>query len=231
MRVLRVKAEGFTASFRYPHFAQGVHPTFELPPPSTLFGYIVSAVGDWVLDVDALRVGFTFTHQKKFEDIEHLHFKGTVNPFRRELLFCPQLTLYIDYPDLEFLESSFLSPAYPVVLGRSQDLMTQTSIQQIDLFETENAYFEGTLLPPGFAPAVEGSTVTATMARYIDLDRQPTWGAFAQLRGRAVFPVSQTELRFESLPTQVWADPDIYEHPNYPDLPRGVWLHSFVEGE
>lgn len=48
MQVLKVVVEGLTTSFRYPHFVQGVQPTFEMPPPATIYGHICSALGEWV---------------------------------------------------------------------------------------------------------------------------------------------------------------------------------------
>ena len=33
MKVLKIVAEGLTTSFRYPHFMQQIHPSFQMPPP------------------------------------------------------------------------------------------------------------------------------------------------------------------------------------------------------
>jgi len=45
MRVLKVVAEGPITSFRYPHFMQQIHPSFQMPPPATIYGHISSALG------------------------------------------------------------------------------------------------------------------------------------------------------------------------------------------
>jgi CRISPR-associated protein Cas5t len=227
LTVLRVIAEGPVTSFRYPHFAQGVHPTFEMPPPATIYGHTCSALGGWIDSPDAIRFGYTFTHRGKFEDYEHLHFEGQLNPFVRHLLFEPRLALYLDYPDLETLCRAFRSPYYPVALGRSQDLMAYTSVDIVTLEPAEQAYFEGTLLPPDLAPHIGGSTVTLTMARYVDEHRHPTWGSYSMLRGRTHFPADG--ILAAGAPEWVWVDPEVREWSSYPDLPRAVQFHSFVE--
>ncbi|MGQ9733375.1 MAG: CRISPR-associated protein Cas5, partial [Candidatus Zipacnadales bacterium] len=119
MEVLKVVAEGLTTSFRYPHFMQGVQPTFEMPPPATIYGHICSALGEWV-SPEGVEFAYHFTHQGTFDDVEHVHvlstksqewpsrkgltqaswdcpisIGGAVNPFKRTLLFKPRLVLYL----------------------------------------------------------------------------------------------------------------------------------------
>ncbi len=229
LTALRVTLEGPVTSFRYPFFAQGVHPTLELPPPATVHGLICSVAGDWIDKPATVCFGYTFTHQGKFEDYEHLHFFGEkpkMNPFVRHLLFEPRLTLYLDYPDLDSLDAAFRSPAYTLCLGRSQDLMNCTEIKRVELQAAEQAYFEGTLLPPNLAPYVDGATVIMTLARFVDHHRVPSWDQYALLRGRARFPTDG--LQAEGAPQQVWVDPEVREWAQYPELSRGVCFHSFV---
>ncbi len=232
MRVLRVMAEGVVTSFRYPFFVQGVQPTLPMPPLATIYGHICSALGE-PFDARTVRVGYTFTFSAEFDDLEHLHFdddgKDVVNPFVRRLLFEPRLTLYVDCADLDAFFWAFRRPVYPVVLGRSQDLMTYTDIRIVDLIEVDAAYFEGTILPPEVAAAVEGNTVTYTMARFIDERRQPQWARYAVLIGRGRFPADG--YLPVGVPERVLADADFRDYPGHPELPRGVWLHSFVEEE
>lgn len=226
LSVLRVQIEGPVTSFRYPHFAQGVHPTFEMPPPATIYGLLSGVLGSWLPEPEAVEFGYTFTQRAKFEDYEHLHFEGTMNPFRRHLLFDPRLTLYMSYPDLERFLVAFRSPHYALSLGRSQDLMTCTEAEIVTLEAADEAYFEGTLLTPALAPHVDGSTITLTMARFIDERRQPQWSAYAMLRGKGRYPADG--LRVEGASRQVWVDPAVREWGQYPDLPRGVIFHRFV---
>lgn len=180
MRVLKVVAEGITTSFRYPHFIQQVQPTFPMPPPATIYGHIASALGEW-FDPVGVRFAYRFTYAAKIKELEHTillapsrgKLKGTkypkvlegkVNPFNREILFRPQLTLYLNQPDwLPF----FRSPRYAVVLGRSQDLFTYTSVETITLERAEQAYFEHTLLPYG-ANRHTSRGYAVLMPRYVD---------------------------------------------------------------
>lgn len=217
MEVLKVVAEGLTTSFRYPHFMQGVHPTFEMPPPATLYGHICSALGDW-FDPQGVMFAIHFTFQGVGEDLEHIHVlvpttgelqpygvpkvqAGAVNPFRRGFLFRPKLTLYVNCPDWA---PYFRSPRYPVALGRSQDLFTYTQVSTIRLFQTSSVYFEHTLAPYSFARRM-ASGVVVLMPRFLDQDRYPTFGRYVVLHHR-VF--AQQFLRMADEPEPLfWADP------------------------
>src|SRR5581483_5810469 len=183
MKLLRVCAEGAVTSFRYPHFIMGRHPTFEMPPPSTIYGHICSALGRQI-DPAEVRFGYSFKCEGRIQDLEHIHLvsettgfftmdgqrypkraEGNVNPFRRDLLVNPRLTLYLDRP--EWLEA-FRSPYFAVVLGRSQDLFAYTAINVIDA-PVGAAYLEHTLLPFSFAGQNRG--ISVVMPRFVDVER------------------------------------------------------------
>lgn len=240
--VIKLEMQGMVTSFRYPHFTQGYQPTFEMPPPSTIYGHLCSAVGDYINPI-GWQFGYSFSHEGKFVDyMEHLHFDDPVQPFpfNRELLFKPQLTLYITKLDLG---SALHQPFYTVTLGRSQDLMRYIRIQQVDLIRHHEGYFENTLLPMDMAPRLGQRTVSVTMPRFINPRRQVQWGVYAMLLERAIWP-RQTEpnlyavfdeeeeespLMMESDNTSVWIDPTSPDHPRISGLKRAVWLHSFVD--
>lgn len=186
MRVLKVEAEGLTTSFRYPHFMQQIHPTFPMPPPATIYGHICSALGEW-FDPAGVQFAYRFTHQGRVKDVEHIFvlspssgylpgtkapkvLQGRVNPFERDLLFQPRLTLYINRPEWE---PAFRSPRYTVVLGRSQDLFTYTHVSVIELERADQAYFEHTLAPHQMALRTRRGT-TVLMPRYLDYARNRT---------------------------------------------------------
>lgn len=230
MLAVRVKVEGPVTSFRYPFFVQNVQPTLPVPPLATLYGHICSAAGE-LLDPALLQIGYSFSRRGTFEDYEHLWFEGgefKMNPFVRHLIYEPCLTLYVIWPELEWLAARFRSPRYPVVLGRSQDLMAYTAVELVELVEARSVYFEGTLLPPVFGPAVEGSIYPMTLAAIIDEWRQPRWESYVVVEGRARYPAAGV-LRAAGLPAAVPADPEIRGYPGQPDLPLGVWLHRLVE--
>jgi CRISPR-associated protein Cas5t len=244
MRVLKVVAEGLTTSFRYPHFMQGMHPTFEVPPPATIYGHVCSALGDWI-DPASFTFAYHFTHQGTVDDVEHIHVLstkpedwpkregmkqagwthpiavgGAVSPFKRAMLFKPRLTLYLNRP--EWVDA-FRSPYYTVVLGRSQDLFTYTSVEVIDLVRSEQVYFEHTLAPYQ-ATQHMASGYALLMPRYLDYarNRQPTFARYVVLTRRV-----ESWLRFEGqadLP-EFWVDPT---SPEIKGAHLGLWFHTFV---
>jgi len=245
MRVLKVVAEGLVTSFRYPHFMQEVQPTYEMPPPATLYGHICSALGEW-FDPEGIRFAVRFTFQTKFEDLEHIHqastkrgdwpkrgdmkrlgwnypiaVGGSVTPFHRELLFHPRLVLYLNRP--EWVDA-FRHPRYPVILGRSQDLFTYTSVEVVELEQATNAYFEHTLAPYSFARRT-AQGIVVLMPRFLDYhrNRHPTFGRYVVLHRRVH---SRDFLRFAGEPEmQFWTDPTA---PKVNGDPLGLVFHTWV---
>jgi len=229
MRVLKVIAEGSVTSFRYPHFVQGVHPTFEMPPPATIYGHVCSAVGDWI-PPDSTRFAYYFAFESKFFDYEHLHFFGKepkMNPFKRELLYNPRLSLYLDNIELE---PYFRSPRYPVALGRAQDLMVYTSVELIMLEQAERRFYSGTLLTLQQAALIGGPTFAVTMPRFLDEARHPTWAQYAVLPASAkprIYPDTDS-LTFEDAALESWIDPQAdAAHPYERGLQRAVVWHTW----
>jgi CRISPR-associated protein Cas5t len=199
-------------------------------------------VGD-LIPLDSTLFGYHFVFNTKFVDYEHLWFKDgntrKMIPYRRELLFNPVLTLYLT--DLS-LEDAFRSPRYPVVLGRSQDLMSYSEICVVTLQRAQSAYFEHTLLPLRMAPRLREPTIAVTMPRYIDPRRRTTWGQYALLQRRAFWP--QQVIRDEwdeeddvlifdhelvDEPVTLWVDTDTPADARRSDTHRAVWLHSFTD--
>lgn len=238
MRVLKVVAEGLTTSFRYPHFMQGVQPTFEMPPPATVYGHICSALGECV-SPEGIEFAYHFTHQGSFDDVEHVHvvtassgklpgaiwpktLEGAVNPFRRTLLFRPKLVLYLNRPEWE---DAFRSPRYAVVLGRSQDLFTYTAVTVVELTRAKRAYFEHTLAPYRMALQT-GRGYAVLMPRFLDYahGRAPTFARYVVLNRRVQ---SDDFWRFGNVPaeTEFWVDPTSSE---VDGALLGLAFHTFV---
>ncbi len=237
MRVLKITAKGITTSFRYPFFMQGVQPTFEMPPPATIYGHIASALGEW-FEPDGVRFGVIFEYRRKMEEMEHTHIlspssgkipgtgvpkvlEGKVNPFRRELLFMPEMTLYLDKP--EWAEA-FRHPRYAVALGRSQDLFTYTDVRVVDLLRSDHAYFEHTLAPYSFARKT-AMGVVVLMPRFLDYGRErfPSFDRYVVLHRRVH---TRDFLRFEGEGRELfWVDPESEEVEG--DL-RGVLFHTWT---
>lgn len=238
MKVLKLVAEGLTTSFRYPHFMLGIHPTFEMPPPATIYGLICSAIGEWV-EPNGIEFAYHFSHQGSFDDVEHIHvlvsstgdlpgtktpkvLEGKINPFKRKMLFKPRLVLYINKPEWEY---AFKSPFYPVVLGRSQDLFSYTSVSVVELEKADQAYFEHTLAPYKTMLRMGRGYVTL-MPRYLDYanGRQPTFARYVILNRR----INNTEfIKYEGNLdyNDFWIDPT---SPQVENAHLGLWFHKFV---
>ncbi len=235
-QVVKVVLKGAVTSFRYPHFVQQVQPTYEMPPPSTIYGHLCNAVGKRELDgLEEIAFALHFTYEAKFRDLEHIHLEIPylqANPFQRELLFNPKLTLYISPANhMEY----FLKPRYPVALGRSQDLMTYESVKEVTLQRAEAAYFEHTLIPQRYA-ALFRRTTAVTMAQFIDpYTRQPSWAQYAILKDRVKYPDEELPdvplLLGNTPPPEVWVDLDVNDeepYTTYEGLYRGLIFHRFA---
>lgn len=235
-QALKVVAEGMITSFRYPHFMVQKHLTYEMPPPATLYGHICSAVGDWI-DPHGLDFAFNFTYEAKVFDYEYIHTtegtgeKDKVVPLNRELLFRPRLVLYINRIDLlQF----FRRPRYTVVLGRSQDLFSYTSVEVVPLEQADRAYYENTLLPYSYATRVSRGVVV-NMPRFVDYSqhRQANFARYLLLQGKVVFsPVAKertdTIAYVENGHRPHIIDPSIRDRKGNA---LGLAWHSFVEDD
>lgn len=241
MEALKVTAEGITTSFRYPHFMQGVQPTYEMPPPATLYGHVCSVLGEW-FDPRGVRFAVHFSYQARVEEVEHVHLltpatgrlpgsawpkvaEGQVNPFRRSVLFRPRLVLYLNRPEWA---GCFRSPRYPVALGRSQDLFTYVAVEVVRLEETERVYFEHTLAPYALARRT-GRGTAVLMPRFLDYRRRrrPSFDRYVILRRRVRADRPEEFLRLEGEePLRFWADPTA---PSVDGNPLGLFFHSWLE--
>lgn len=237
--ILRVAADGLTTSFRYPHFMQGVQPTFRMPPPATIYGHVCSVLGEW-FDPTGVEFALYFRYQAEFDDLESTHvlvpaggrlgstgypkvLEGNVNPFRRGILFRPHLTLYLNRPD--WLEA-FRTPRYAVALGRSQDLFTYRDVRVVPLAEAGSAYFEHTLMPYEFARHT-GAGQVVLMPRFLSVSarRHPTFERYLVLQRRVY---SREFVRYEGgLPLRFVVDPATAD----PDgVCRGLLFHRWTDG-
>ncbi|MFZ5436924.1 MAG: CRISPR-associated protein Cas5 [Bacillota bacterium] len=218
MKVLKVVAEGTVTSFRYPHFMIAVQPTYEVPPPATLYGHICSSLGEW-FDPVGVKFAIHFTYEAKFEDVEHTHIVeastgtlegttypktqwGNINPYIRELLFRPKMVLYLNKPEWA---DAFRCPKYPVVLGRSQDLFSYRKVEIVNLIRGTNAYFEHTLAPYELVRHTSRG-VALLMPRYLRYEegRFPEFERYVMLCTRVHF---NDMLQIPGSQLDFWLDP------------------------
>jgi len=248
MKVARVEIEAPITSFRYPHFLIGRQASFDMPPPSTIYGHIASAVGEW-FDPTTVRFAYKFSFKAKGSDFEHQHIitkggqsfdfggrkypvstQAVVQPHQRDFLFDCRLTLYLDPP--HFVEV-FRNPAFCVNLGRSQDLASIKSAKVVELEKARGAYLEQTLLPFTMRPFL-GRGVTVLMPRYIEPppEREPHFGKYIMLYDLIYAgEVSHTNrlIEHEGRSPEEWlTDPD---SPQHEGVKRGLIFHSFAGDE
>jgi CRISPR-associated protein Cas5t len=148
MKLYRVHIKGWSASFRYPIFISGFQPTLAVPPLSTIYGLLSAAKGNIVTPKD-VRVGYVFKSKGKAIDLETIYelsepLKAKSNVCKRELLFEPNLYLYIDKQDYA---TFFQKPYYPLLIGRSTELAMVNEIKEIELIEKNNLLIGGTVIP------------------------------------------------------------------------------------
>lgn len=155
MKFYRIKISSWTASFRYPNILSGFQPTLDVPPLSTVLGFINACAGRY-LDYKYRRIGYYFEYGAKEVDLETIYQiersekntpKNEVksNILRREFLYDCRLYLYLQDEELvRYLKM----PYFPLLLGRSCDLATVERIEEVDLEEVNGAdRIRGQLVP------------------------------------------------------------------------------------
>jgi len=124
-------------------------PTLPVPPLSTCYGIVSSAVGRLV-NADETNIGLVAPFKAKVLDLEKIYqvnAKGRIeqkNIVNREFLYDSELYLYLSNIELE---QYFRQPRYPILMGRSYDLALIKETKLVELVEREEAQFQYTLLP------------------------------------------------------------------------------------
>lgn len=158
MLVARIYIRGWTASFRYPAFVSGFQPTLPVPPLSTIYGLLSAAKGERVTPSDT-GVGFVFQSHGRAVDLEavyELHDRGMGahrNLIRRELLYEPELMLYVS--DIAFADY-FRRPSYPLLLGRSTEPAMVVESEPYQMQVRSGAPLGGSIFPFGEVEGITG---------------------------------------------------------------------------
>ena len=158
MEVTRISLKGWTASFRYPMFITGYQPTLTIPPLSTIYGLISAAAGKPIIPKDT-ELAFVFRYQAKSIDLETIYelapnLKAKSNVIRREFLYEPELYLYIEN---EEIAECFSKPYFPLLLGRSSDLIEVKEIKKIVLSKVMGPVKFGKTIIPTLEMGVRGT--------------------------------------------------------------------------
>lgn len=156
MEVFTVDIESWTASFRYPNLISGFQPTLEVPPVSTILGMLNAAAGDYI-EHQRLEIGYCFRFEGKGIDLETIYQidsnaagkpsnNAKSNVIRREFLFEAQLRIYLTD---ERLAQFFEQPAFPILMGRMNDLANiRGKVKKTELSEVANATrLQGQIVP------------------------------------------------------------------------------------
>ncbi|WP_075558543.1 MULTISPECIES: type I-B CRISPR-associated protein Cas5b [Parabacteroides] len=155
MKAYRIKISSWTSSFRYPNIISGFQPTLLVPPISTVLGILNACAGKYLVHSELL-LGYYFEYEGKSVDLETIYQveldsknipKNQVksNVIRREFLF--ENCLYLYLVDLELVRY-FRNPYYSILLGRSSDLASVNSIEEVELNEVIGACkIKGQIVP------------------------------------------------------------------------------------
>ncbi len=248
--ILRISIEAPATSFRHPHFLVGRQPSYSMPPPSTIYGHIASALGE-LPDPVSFQFAYDFRFGGLSSDLEHQHIitaggrafkangkkhrtsvQATIQPHFRDFLFRPRLILYLNRTDWA---GAFRSPVFCVILGRSQDLATVTKVEETELEQSNGAYFEHTLLPFSYRPYV-GLGTTLLMPRCISPppERRARFDRFIALHQERLFGGTyenpdglawSRRMLGNNVQEEWWVDPDSRLDRG---VHRGVVFHSCV---
>lgn len=155
MEIYRIIISSWTSSFRYPNIISGYQPTLLVPPISTVLGLFNACSGKY-LTFDEIELGYYFDYEVKSKDLETIYQvkinnnKIPVNQVKsnvinREFLYNCRLFLYLT--DIQYLKL-FEKPFFQLLLGRSNDLATVESMEQVSLQKIENANkIKGQIIP------------------------------------------------------------------------------------
>jgi CRISPR-associated protein Cas5t len=231
LEALKIRSQAVTSSFRYPRVQVGRLPTFDMPPPATIYGHLAGVLGRW-FEPGPLAFSYVFEHDGKADDVETAHpieagsgklglkkrgwnfpinVECSPNPQRREFLLRPRMTLYLtgDAQTLRSFEESFRSPEWAYILGRSQDLATVRSVDRVQLEDAPEAAFSNTLLPFEWRPYVMlGTSVLLPAAVDYRENRQARQERYLQITSPplAVYEGSKDTISRQALPEQFCVD-------------------------
>ncbi len=154
MKLLHVRLEAWTATFRLPLIYSGTSLSAPVPPYSTLLGLIGNLAAREIAP-DETRIGYVFRSAGTSYDLEttrrlELDKSGRLKSQRvpgiatRQFHVRPTLDLYLDKLELRL---AFESPANAPCLGRSQDVAWITRVEEVEAEPSAEGVVRGTLIP------------------------------------------------------------------------------------
>lgn len=154
MKVLHVRLEAFTSTFKIPFVNSGVMVSAPVPSFSNIVGIISCCKGSWI-QKDETMIGFTYNYEGTGRDLETtrrlgVDKKGILKRVKqngiaiREFHVNPILDLYLSNIKLR---QYFEQPVGVPTLGRSQDITWITEIEEIDIQKKIEGKIKQTLIP------------------------------------------------------------------------------------
>ncbi|MFN8672086.1 MAG: CRISPR-associated protein Cas5 [Candidatus Sericytochromatia bacterium] len=254
MQVLKVNTKTITSSFRLPNIHVGELPTYDMPPPSTLHGYINGALGRLLLkeELEQLEFAYIFKYESKSFDCETMHntsiAKGKIdfngkkipksieiqtNIQHREFLFNCEMRLFLKSENLVLLnelKKAFISPEFACVLGRSQDLATCNSADFIELEEKEtNIFMQHSLIPFYWRQYITvGEPVM--MVSYIDSEnREPNFKRYLQLFRKPLLIYQGSPNLIQKIPDKIYSDKNDIKTFDGVEFARGLYFMNLFD--
>lgn len=155
MKLLHVRLEGWTATFRLPLIFSGTALTAPVPPYSTLLGLMGNLAAREIKPHET-RIGYKFQSIGTSYDLEttrRLELDKTTGRLKaqripgiatRQFHVRPELDLYLDNLDLRGI---FEQPMNTPCLGRSQDVAWIRAVKEIEAEPYSEGVIRGTLIP------------------------------------------------------------------------------------
>lgn len=154
MKLLHIRLEGWTATFRLPLIYSGTSLTAPVPPYSTLLG-LIGNLAAREIPPDETRIAYRFRSTGTSYDLEttrrlemdksgRLKSQRVPGIAKRQFHVRPTLDLYLDNLDLR---TAFESPANAPCLGRSQDVAWITRVAEVEAEPCAEGIVRGTLIP------------------------------------------------------------------------------------
>ncbi|MBI1348165.1 CRISPR-associated protein Cas5 [bacterium] len=162
-RVAKVTIEAPVVSFRYPHFLIGQQPSFDVPPPSTIFGHVASALGEW--PTEPLHFAYAFTAHGRGSDLEHQHIISRAPGKLPEPIVDPLWKPEEPPPGKKLTKKQLAALNTPRLLERTTEGTVQPHKRDF-LFDVRLELY---LDPPELAEAFRSPVFTVVLGRSQDL--------------------------------------------------------------
>lgn len=159
-RVTKVTVEAPIVSFRYPHFLIGQQPCFDMPPPSTIFGHVASALGEW--PSRPISFAYAFHARSRGQDLEHQHI---INRTKSDVFPVDIIDPHWSPPESVNGKKPTKKDLIPRLVQKTTEATVQPHVRDF-LFDVKLELY---LDPPELAEAFHSPVFTVVLGRSQDL--------------------------------------------------------------